>query len=443
MSQNDYIYLYAEKKANRFNMYCLLAMCFLAFLSLILNEVGIFTQDKAITRFSMFGLITTDIIPFLIYIIHDKILKKEKSVLEMPFFKVLIIIFSYFSIIDICIVFSFQAVLLLAIPPLFAAQYKTKRSVFLVLLTITLLSIPFVTYASYFYGIYDANLLKPLTQEEANDVVYGIQNRLNIATPKRMLEVFFHYVLPRMVCISVIDFIAIIINGRTSNMIFEQVKLNDKVNEEIRKKSEMQKSVIEDLADIIESRDIETGEHIKRTKKYVTILVDAMKNNDKYKDILTDKYCDNIINAAPLHDIGKIVVSDLILCKPGKLTDEEFDKMKIHTTKGGDIIKNILKDLGDEDFLNVAYDIATFHHEKWNGKGYPQNLAGTDIPLPARIMAIADVFDALVAERVYKKPMPVDKAINIIIEDAGTHFDPNLVEIFKTVEDKFIEVSKE
>jgi len=443
MSQNDYIYLYAEKKANRFNMYCLLAMCFLAFLSLILNEVGIFTQDKAITRFSMFGLITTDIIPFLIYIIHDKILKKEKSVLEMPFFKVLIIIFSYFSIIDICIVFSFQAVLLLAIPPLFAAQYKTKRSVFLVLLTITLLSIPFVTYASYFYGIYDANLLKPLTQEEANDVVYGIQNRLNIATPKRMLEVFFHYVLPRMVCISVIDFIAIIINGRTSNMIFEQVKLNDKVNEEIRKKSEMQKSVIEDLADIIESRDIETGEHIKRTKKYVTILVDAMKNYDKYKDILTDKYCDNIINAAPLHDIGKIVVSDLILCKPGKLTDEEFDKMKTHTTKGGDIIKNILKDLGDEDFLNVAYDIATFHHEKWNGKGYPQNLAGTDIPLPARIMAIADVFDALVAERVYKKPMPVDKAINIIIEDAGTHFDPNLVEIFKTVEDKFIEVSKE
>ena len=443
MSQNDYIYLYAEKKANRFNMYCLLAMCFLAFLSLILNEVGIFTQDKAITRFSMFGLITTDIIPFLIFIIHDKILKKEKSVLEMPFFKVLIIIFSYFSIIDICIVFSFQAVLLLAIPPLFAAQYKTKRSVFLVLLTITLLSIPFVTYASYFYGIYDANLLKPLTQEEANDVVYGIQNRLNIATPKRMLEVFFHYVLPRMVCISVIDFIAIIINGRTSNMIFEQVKLNDKVNEEIRKKSEMQKSVIEDLADIIESRDIETGEHIKRTKKYVTILVDAMKNNDKYKDILTDKYCDNIINAAPLHDIGKIVVSDLILCKPGKLTDEEFDKMKIHTTKGGDIIKNILKDLGDEDFLNVAYDIATFHHEKWNGKGYPQNLAGTDIPLPARIMAIADVFDALVAERVYKKPMPVDKAINIIIEDAGTHFDPDLVEIFKTVEDKFIEVSKE
>jgi HD-GYP domain-containing protein (c-di-GMP phosphodiesterase class II) len=168
-----------------------------------------------------------------------------------------------------------------------------------------------------------------------------------------------------------------------------------------------------------------------------------MKKDDKYKDILNDKYCDNIINAAPLHDIGKIVVSDLILCKPGKLTDEEFDKMKIHTTKGGDIIKNILKDLGDEDFLNVAYDVATFHHEKWNGKGYPNNLSGGNIPLPARIMAIADVFDALVAERVYKKPMPVDKAINIIIEEAGTHFDPNLVEIFKTVEDKFIEASKE
>ena len=116
--------------------------------------------------------------------------------------------------------------------------------------------------------------------------------------------------------------------------------------------------------------------------------------------------------------------------------------MKIHTTKGGDIIRNILSDLGDQDFLNVAYDIATFHHEKWNGTGYPQNLAGEDIPLPARIMAIADVFDALVAERVYKPAMPVEKAINIIIGDAGTHFDPNIVEIFKTVTAEFEAIAK-
>ena len=168
-----------------------------------------------------------------------------------------------------------------------------------------------------------------------------------------------------------------------------------------------------------------------------------MKDNDRYKDYLTPKMCEYIVSAAPLHDIGKIAVSDLILCKPGKLTDEEFEKMKIHTVKGGEIINNILNELGDKEFLSVAYDVAISHHEKWNGLGYPYGKKEEEIPLPGRIMAIADVFDALVAKRVYKDPMPVDKAINIIINDAGTHFDPNIVEIFKTVTDDFVKVSQE
>ena len=117
--------------------------------------------------------------------------------------------------------------------------------------------------------------------------------------------------------------------------------------------------------------------------------------------------------------------------------------MKIHTTKGGEIINNILNDLGDKEFLNVAYDIACFHHEKWNGQGYPNHLSKEEIPLPARIMAIADVFDALVAERVYKKPIPIEDAIEIIIKDSGTHFDPDLVKVFKTVLDDFKSVAKE
>ena len=116
--------------------------------------------------------------------------------------------------------------------------------------------------------------------------------------------------------------------------------------------------------------------------------------------------------------------------------------MKLHTIKGGEIIDSILDDLGDDDFLKIAYEIALYHHEKWNGKGYPKGLKETEIPLPARIMAIADVFDALVAERVYKKPMPIDKAINIIIEDSGTHFDPDLVEIFKDSIDEFKKVAE-
>jgi response regulator RpfG family c-di-GMP phosphodiesterase len=289
------------------------------------------------------------------------------------------------------------------------------------------------TYGSYIFGQYDANLLKPLTSEEASD----IRNRLNVLTFNRAIAVFSHYILPRTLAISVVDVIALTISKRNSEMIDEQIKLSNKIQEEIIAKSNMQNGVIEHLADIIESRDIETGEHIKRTKKYVTILVEKMKEKDQYKDYLTPQMCENIIHAAPLHDIGKIAVSDLILCKPGKLTDEEFDKMKIHTTKGGEIIKSILNDLADKEFLNVAYDVAMYHHEKWNGRGYPEGKKEEEIPLPARIMAIADVFDALVAKRVYKNPMPVDDAVNIIIKDAGTHFDPNLVEVFKTVIDDF------
>ena len=246
-----------------------------------------------------------------------------------------------------------------------------------------------------------------------------------------------------MLCLAAIDFIGLSITKRTDDMLRIQIDLSNKIQNEIIAKNHMQNGVIEHLADIIESRDIETGEHIKRTKKYVSILVNKMKDDPKYKDYLTPKMCDYIISAAPLHDIGKIAVSDLILCKPGKLTDEEYDKMKIHTTKGGEIINNILNELGDKEFLSVAYDVAISHHEKWNGKGYPYGIKEEEIPLPGRIMAIADVFDALVAKRVYKDPIPVDKAIDIIIGDGGTHFDPNLVEIFKEVKDEFISVSKE
>ena len=166
-----------------------------------------------------------------------------------------------------------------------------------------------------------------------------------------------------------------------------------------------------------------------------------MKDMDKYKNILTPKLQEDIINSAPLHDIGKIAVSDLILCKPGKLTDEEYDKMKIHTVKGGEIIKKILAEFDDKSFLNTAYDVAISHHEKWNGLGYPYGIKGEEIPLAGRIMAVADVFDALVAKRVYKQPMPIDKAVSIIIGDAGTHFDPDIIEVFKEVVDDFKKVA--
>ena len=293
-------------------------------------------------------------------------------------------------------------------------------------------------YGTLLFGIYDANLMKPLTKEEAKDFL----NRVELFKTNRMGSIIFHYVIPRMLCVAAIDYIGISISKRNNEMINTEIALSNKVAEGIIAKSNMQNAVIEHLADIIESRDIETGEHIKRTKQYVSILVNKMKNEEKYRKELDPLMCEYIINSAPLHDIGKIAVSDLILCKPGKLTEEEFNKMKTHTTKGGEIIENILHDLGNEDFLRVAFDIATSHHEKWNGDGYPYGKKGEEIPLPGRIMAIADVFDALVSKRIYKSPMPIDEAIQVIIHDAGTHFDPDIVEVFKKVKEEFIESAK-
>ena len=151
---------------------------------------------------------------------------------------------------------------------------------------------------------------------------------------------------------------------------------------------------------------------------------------------MNDGYISKLKQAAPLHDIGKIAVSDLILNKNGKLTDEEFAIMKSHTTEGGRILKKIVHDAGDTfdaGYLNESIEMASYHHEKWDGSGYPEHLKGEEIPLSARIMAVADVFDALIAERVYKKGFPYEKAMSIITEGSGKHFDPVVVEAFTRI----------
>ncbi len=429
---NERVFKYAERKANKFNIIGLLIIAFLGIVVLVLNEFDVFTLDKVSMRATLGQLLVYDSLPLIIYLIHDKALKKE-TILEKDYFKKIIIAITFVSVLELCVPFSFHGTILFAIPPIIAAQYKSSKKFSLIILLSSMLLVIVATYGSFIFGMYDANLLKPLSQEEAAI----ISNRVNLLTFKRIVEVFYHYALPNMIGLAAIDFIALTITRRTSDMLSIEIDLNIKVQDEIVAKANMQNGVIEHLADIIESRDIETGEHIKRTKKYVSILVEKMKTMDRYKDYLTPKMCEYIINAAPLHDIGKIAVSDLILCKPGKLTDDEFEKMKIHTVKGGEIIKNILNELGDKEFLEIAYEVAISHHEKWNGRGYPYGIKEEEIPLPGRIMAVADVFDALVAKRVYKDPMPIDKAINIIIGDSGTHFDPGIVEVFQEVEDEF------
>ena len=200
--------------------------------------------------------------------------------------------------------------------------------------------------------------------------------------------------------------------------------LSNEVAEKTKSLVEMHDKLILGMAAMVESRDNSTGGHIRRTSDVVKMLVDEIKKDNELG--LDDEFCKDLIKAAPMHDLGKIAVDDAILRKPGRFTDEEFEVMKTHAAEGARIVHQILEGTDDIDFHIIAENVAHYHHERWDGSGYPEGLKGEEIPLEARIMAIADVYDALVSKRVYKESMPFDKADAIIMDGMGKHFDKQL-----------------
>lgn len=208
---------------------------------------------------------------------------------------------------------------------------------------------------------------------------------------------------------------------------------NTNLEKEVHKKTEhismMQDKIVLSIADMIESRDLNTGGHVKRTSAVVRIFTDELRKRAKEYGF-TEQFLINVAKAAPMHDLGKIAVDDRILRKPAKYTQEEFEEMQKHSEMGAEIVAHILEGVEDEEFVKVATNVAHYHHEKWNGEGYPEHLAGIEIPPEARIMALADVFDVLVSKRCYKEKMGYDEAFKIIEDSIGTHFDPELGKMF-------------
>lgn len=192
------------------------------------------------------------------------------------------------------------------------------------------------------------------------------------------------------------------------------------------------------MASLAETRDNETGNHIRRTQHYVRVLAEKLASHPRFAAKLTDHYITGLFKSAPLHDIGKIGIPDRILLKPGKLTEAEFEVMKTHTTLGRDAIAQAEKELGGSvPFLEIAKEIAYSHQEKYDGSGYPQGISDDAIPLSARLMAVADVYDALISRRVYKEPMPHNQAVDIMVKGRGTHFDPDILDAFLTLQNEF------
>ena len=210
-----------------------------------------------------------------------------------------------------------------------------------------------------------------------------------------------------------------------------------RVKERTRELAMVQEATIESMSSLTETRDPDTGGHIKRTQNYIRLLADYLRKQPGFIRFLDDEAIDLLSKSAPLHDIGKVGVSDRILLKPGKLTEQEFEEMKQHTVYGRDTILVAERKLGNTSFLRIAREIAYTHHERWDGSGYPEGLRGEQIPVPGRLMALVDTYDALTSKRVYKSQIPHEKAVQIIIEAKGTQFDPAVVDAFLEVKEDF------
>ncbi len=218
------------------------------------------------------------------------------------------------------------------------------------------------------------------------------------------------------------------------------LELQNRVSKQVFEITAAQHSTIFAMAKLAESRDPETGEHLLRIREYVKTICRRLCMHPRYASILDDDYIENICAASPLHDIGKVGVPDNILLKPGKLTAEEFNTMKIHTTVGAETLREVNRLHPGNDFVRIGIDIAESHHEKWNGKGYPHGLVGENIPLVGRILALADVYDALTSKRCYKEAFTHARSLEIIVNDSGIHFDPDVVDSFIQAEIDFVHI---
>ena len=243
--------------------------------------------------------------------------------------------------------------------------------------------------------------------------------------------------------LGVVDFIT---KPFSAPVLLNRIKTHLNIDELIRDRTSqiqrLKNAIVFSFADMVEKRDQGTGGHIERTSEYIRILIDAMIERGVHDADLRNMDIESLISSARLHDVGKIAIPDGILNKPGKLTDEEFEIMKTHTTEGELVIEQMASRAEDDGFLSNAKQFAGYHHERWDGKGYPHGVKENDIPLQGRIMAIVDVYDALVSERPYKKPFSDEEAVGIIMENAGKQFDPLIADVFYKVKDQFSAVKE-
>lgn len=426
------LYRFEESRANQFNLKCLLVLGVFSILCEILNNLGVFVVSKHIMHICSAAGLLAFVFPVVIWFIHDRILERENSVTEWSGFKYLILVSIYAGVAIYSVMLTFHAIILLALPPVFAAQYSDQKRLLLWTLLGGILVVPIGVFGGYFIGLTDRNFYDI---SELSKSMLTPQQRLSIATKEDLIKLLVYFVMPRLFFVITINILVSGIARRNGSMLSRQAALADQIHTDMERRNDTLNHVIEDLATLIETRDLKSVEHVAQTRQYVGDLARVLKEDASYKEELSDRDILEMESAAPLHDIGKIAISDTILLKPGKLTPEEFEVIKTHTVKGGEMVRRIFSDPDHRHLIQMAEEIVVYHHEKWDGTGYPKGLKGAEIPLPARIMAIADVYDALISERPYKKAMSREDALKVIYSGSGMHFDPEIIRVMRRHED--------
>lgn len=384
-----------EKQANAV-VAKVMRITFLIFtLIYLLNCIGLFVINSRIMTMSYIGSAVLLLVPTLLV----NIMKQEKAYIKYLNVAVAAIFVTLLSI-----TLTYHVVVLYVYPIAIASLYFSRHlNVVATILTVVGVSLGQLG-AFYWQTVQDDNFL---TFDYV--LTFGI--------------------LPRALVLIAIAAIFTMLSDRTAKLLLNLLDAEKRLMHSHRE-------MVMGFATLVENKDGSTGGHIKRTTSYVKLLAEELRNRGLYREELTDEYLENLYRAAPMHDIGKIAVPDVVLQKPGKLTDEEFEIIKSHTRRGGDIITETFGHLENAEYTKMAHDVARYHHEKWNGKGYPDGLKRKDIPLCARIMAIADVFDAVSEKRCYRDAMPLEQCFEIISEGSGQAFEPLLVEVFLDIRDQ-------
>ena len=410
-----------ERKPNRYAAIVLVGVVCVIAIADVFNEVGIFELSKPLMRLCL----ASSVLMFIIL----RIIVSRDVWLSDPASKYIIMSMVLLLILTLAVLLNINAILAFVLPLLLATQYRS-RSLSALALAGSCIACAAAPILSYLLGTWSLNFLTGYITTFCR-VTLSVRPGSGMSAADAIRDITLYWSLPQVLTLCAFGLILFSVTRSGIESVRSQMRVIDlsaSLNQQLDSIMSMQEKVLFSMSDILESRDVETGDHVRRTSEIVRLLTDAMRRDPSSG--VTGEFCEDVVKAAPMHDLGKIAVPDTVLHKPGRLTEEEFEVVRRHPEKSVEIIDRVLTGIEDERMISTAKNMAKYHHERMDGAGYPEGLKGGEIPLEARIMAIADVYDALVSERCYKAPMGFDEAFATIEASMGSQFDPGLNRYF-------------